>query len=58
MDKTALVTGGSRGIGLGIARELAKSGFSLAINGIRDIEFVEPVLEELRAFGKEVIYAQ
>jgi NAD(P)-dependent dehydrogenase (short-subunit alcohol dehydrogenase family) len=34
--KVALVTGGSRGIGLGVARELAKNGFEVAITGRRD----------------------
>ncbi|MEI9918367.1 MAG: 3-ketoacyl-ACP reductase [Bacteroidota bacterium] len=36
MKKTALITGGSRGIGFGIATHLAKAGFTLAINGVRD----------------------
>lgn len=58
MNKTALITGGSRGIGLGIARELAKAGFNLAINGVRPLESVESVLDELSEFGVEVIYAQ
>jgi 3-oxoacyl-[acyl-carrier protein] reductase len=58
MKKTALVTGGSRGIGLGIAKELAKAGFNLAINGVRDQESVQPVLHELKGFGIDVIYAQ
>jgi len=58
MDKTALITGGSRGIGLGIARELARAGFNLAINGMRDETSVQPVLEELRASGSKVIYVQ
>lgn len=58
MKKTALVTGGSRGIGLGIAKELAKSGFNLAINGVRNEESVQDVLNELKEFGVEVIYAQ
>jgi 3-oxoacyl-[acyl-carrier protein] reductase len=56
--KTALITGGSRGIGLGIAKELAKAGFNLAINGVRDWNSVQAVLEDLKAFGVDVIYAQ
>ena len=56
MSKIALITGGSRGIGLGIAIELAKAGFDLAINGMRDEIQVQPVLEELRNFGVQVAY--
>jgi len=58
IKKTALITGGSRGIGLGIAVELAKAGFNLAINGVRNQETVQPVLEELKTFDIKVIYAQ
>jgi len=58
MSKIALITGGSRGIGLGIAIELAKAGFDLAINGMRDEISVKPVLDELRVFGVEVAYFQ
>ena len=54
----ALITGGSRGIGLGIAKELANAGFNLAINGVRPQESVQSVLDELSEFGVEVIYAQ
>lgn len=56
--RVALITGGSRGIGLGIAIELAKSGFNLAINGIRDEAAVEAVLEELGKYNVEVMYVQ
>ena len=55
--KTALITGGSRGIGLGIAIELAKARFNLAINGMRNEEAVKPVLDGLKAFGVKVVYA-
>lgn len=58
MKKVALVTGGSRGIGLGIARALAQSGFNIAINGVRDETVVTPVLDELRKTGNDVVYCQ
>jgi len=58
MKKTALITGGSRGIGFGIAIELAKAGFNLAINGVRKQESVQPVLDGLKMFGAKVVYAQ
>lgn len=58
MKKVAFVTGGSRGIGLGIAEHLAKNGFDLAINGVRDENSVQEVLENLRNLGAEVIYCQ
>lgn len=54
----ALITGGSRGIGFGIAVEMAKARFNLAINGIRNQEEVQPILEGLKMFGVKVIYAQ
>lgn len=58
MEKVALITGGSRGIGLGIAIELAKTGFNLAINGMRDKSSISETLEVLKRFGTEVIYIQ
>ena len=54
--RTALVTGGSRGIGLGIARHLAQQGFNLAINGVRTEDEVRETLQSLREAGTEVIY--
>ena len=58
MRPTALITGGSRGIGLGIARELAREGVDLAINGIRVEEEVVDILDQVRAQGVKVIYCR
>ncbi len=58
MVKVALVTGGSRGIGLGIVTQLAKQGFNIAINGVRPQEGVTDVLESIKALGVDVIYCQ
>jgi NAD(P)-dependent dehydrogenase (short-subunit alcohol dehydrogenase family) len=58
MRRVALVTGGTRGIGLGIAIQLAKSGFDLMLNGVREESQVQDVLEELKKFEVEVGYVQ
>ena len=58
MNKVALITGGSRGIGFGIAAELAKAGFDVAINGMRPANDVEDAISKLKEFGNDVIYCQ
>ncbi|GAB3921742.1 3-ketoacyl-ACP reductase [Larkinella terrae] len=58
MKKVAFVTGGSRGIGYGIAEHLAKAGFDLAINGVRPEEAVGEALAGLRELDADVIYCQ
>ena len=58
MKKTALVTGGTRGIGYGIARCLAREGYDLAVDDIRDESDVTEALRHLRDIGSEVIYCR
>jgi 3-oxoacyl-[acyl-carrier protein] reductase len=56
MRKSALVTGGSRGIGFGVALALAKAGYDLAINGVRGEAEVAGPLNELRSHDVKVVY--
>ncbi len=57
-SKVALITGGTRGIGLGIARSLAAEGVALALNGLRSEKQVQHVLESLRTKTSNVLYCQ
>ncbi|MGW6728437.1 SDR family NAD(P)-dependent oxidoreductase [Nocardia sp. NPDC055029] len=50
MTKSALISGASRGIGLGIANRLAQQGYSLTITA-RDADRLDVVAAELRAHG-------
>ena len=58
MKRVALVTGGSRGIGFGIAEQLAQRGFDLAIMGVREEEQVIESLKSLTSAGAEVLYCR
>ena len=49
-DKTALVTGSSRGLGLAIARGLAEAGASVVLNGVSP-ERLDAAVTSLRADG-------
>ena len=54
----AVITGGARGIGLGIARELAADGNRLVLTGTREESSIREVLDGLRDSGFEVIYVR
>lgn len=55
-SKTALVTGSTSGIGLGIAIELAKQGANLVLNGFGDAAAIEAAKAQVAAFGAKVAY--
>jgi 3-oxoacyl-[acyl-carrier protein] reductase len=56
--RVALITGGSRGIGLGVALKLAQSGFDVAINGRREASDVAEAIARLESAGASVLYCQ
>lgn len=58
MSKVALVTGGARGIGLGISQCLAAEGCDLAICGVRPESAAREASDGLRAAGRDVLYVQ
>jgi 3-oxoacyl-[acyl-carrier protein] reductase len=57
-DKTAIVTGASRGIGEAIALRLASEGANVAICASRSTEAAEAVAEKIRASGNQAIVQQ
>lgn len=57
--KTAVVTGSNSGIGLGVARELAKLGISVALNSFSDRDEDYALAEEItKETGSKCIYVQ
>jgi 3-oxoacyl-[acyl-carrier protein] reductase len=58
VKRVALVTGGTRGIGLGVASALARADYDLCVCGVRDEAAAAAALDSLRALGAEVLYAR
>jgi len=56
--RVALVTGGRRGIGLGVAKALAAQGFDLAINGVSPESGAAEAIAELKALGADAAYVR
>ncbi len=54
--KTAIITGSTSGIGLGIAKGFAAQGINLVINGFGDKDKIEQERAALEAMGVKVIY--
>src|SRR5690242_4111150 len=50
-QQTALVTGGSRGIGRAIALALAKRGFAVAVNYVKNADAADAVVREIESAG-------
>ena len=60
MQKTAIITGGSRGIGKAIALKLAKDGFNIVINFNSDNSktAAQEVANEIKSLGQEALIIQ
>ena len=58
MRRVALVTGASRGIGRGIALELARQGWDVCINYLQHWEAAEQTAAQVRALGQNAIVVQ
>lgn len=58
MKKVAMVTGGSRGIGLGIVKKLSADGFNIGIMATRELESYPELVTYLDDNQVEYVYVQ
>lgn len=58
MKKTAIITGGSRGIGFGVARQLGLDGYNVAILDVNPQCDYQQNLDELADLGTDYLYFQ
>jgi 3-oxoacyl-[acyl-carrier protein] reductase len=56
--RTAIITGGGRGIGLGIAQAMAKEKYNLVIVGVRPADQLADTLGQLKSIASAVHYVQ
>ena len=58
MKNVALITGSSRGIGRGVALELAREGWDICVNYIQQKAAAEEVVSQIRAMGRNAVAIQ
>lgn len=54
MNRVALITGATRGIGRSIAMQLGKSGYIVVVNGTKQV-LIDEVVREIRQAGGEAL---